>query len=362
MKKMYLAVMLSLGILSATAQGWVYSEEFGTDFWGNPELEKDFIDCRNGDRGDRIDAMQALQNTRKYGMYSVIRTGNHVNSSDIYNRVARGVAAQSSKRSSSSASSGSRRVGTKNYNTSDAHIEWVRNRQAQIQAAREKDAHEKRMKQIAEDNRAAAITAQTNAMLQTQTNARIQRDQWHASQGAALAQQRARQAVVVQGPQFNNMKPRSTGSQQASRLRGANKPRRFMTEPKARNTVRKPMPSVQRHSQITEQQRQELQQAIRERRERQHALREAMAQRKKAQTSKSPAAYYTTQGRLILDEHAYSSLGRDWGTIDLDPLPSPPPIKRKMTAEEYHRLVTIEIIEQRPLTPAEEKFYENLTL
>ncbi|GEM_PF-1755910 len=340
-----------------------------------------------------------------------------VNTSGLYGKVARGVAAQRPRRNGSSAkSSSSRGVGTYNYNTSDAHIQWARNRQEQIKAAREKDAYEKKMmelqRKIADDNRAADVTAQTNAALQGQTNARIQRDRWHATEGAAQAQQRARQAVVVQGPQFDKMKPQSTGSQQASRLRGANKPRRVMATPTptARNTVRKPMPAVQRSHTLSPQQRQELRQAMLNRREQQHQKRLAIAESQKSGSKKSPAAYYDDKGRLVIDEHAYSSLGKnnvnnrgskpipypkpttpqspgarytsdgrlvldshahsslgqDWRSEDLKPLPAPPSaatrVRRKMTQEEYHNLVVIELIDQRPLTPAEKEYYDNLSL
>ncbi len=272
MKKLILTAAICLGAISVSAQGWVYSEELRTDVWTNQDKGMDYVDCSDG---TKYDAWNALYCTRKNGIESVVRVGSRSNTSGLYDKVAAATRRSQPRNGSSAKSSSSRSVGTYNYNTSDAHIQWARNRQAQIQAAREEAAYKKRMedmqKKIADDNRAAAVTAQTNAALQVQTNARIQRDRWHATEGAAQAQQRARQAVVVQGPQFDKMKPQSTGSQQASRLRGANKPRRFMApqNTNARNTARKPMPAVQRSHTLSPQQRQELRQAILNRREQQ---------------------------------------------------------------------------------------------
>lgn len=420
MKKLILTAAICLGTIMASGQG-LNDGYFGlfTDVH-NPE-----IDCNTGLRDDMMvqrcltkDFISDDPNDSTRGAdlttYTYIKP---VNTSGLYGNVARGVAAQRLRRNGSSAkSSSTRSVGTNNYNTSDAHIQWARNRQAQIQAAREEAAYKRRMeemqKKIADDNRAAAVTAQTNAALQGQTDARIQRDRWHATEGAAKAQQRARQAVVVQGPQFDKMKPQSTGSQQASRLRGANKPRRFMApqNTNARNTSRKPMPAVQRNHTLSPQQRQELRQAILNRREQQRQKRLAIAESQKSGSKKSPAAYYDDKGRLVIDEHAYSSLGKnnvnnrgskpvpypkpttpqspgarytgdgrlvldshahsslgqDWRSGDLEPLPAPPSaatrIRRKMTQEEYHNLVVIEMIDQRPLTPSEKEYYDNLSL
>lgn len=413
MKKLILTTAICLGAISVSAQGWVYSEELRTDVWTNQDKGMDYVDCSDG---TKYDAWNALYCTRKNGIESVVRVGSRPNTSGLYDKVAAATRRSQPRNGSSAKSSSSRSVGTYNYNTSDAHIQWARNRQAQIQAAREEAAYKKRMedmqKKIADDNRAAAVTAQTNAALQVQTNARIQRDRWHATEGAAQAQQRARQAVVVQGPQFDKMKPQSTGSQQASRLRGANKPRRFMApqNTNARNTARKPMPAVQRSHTLSPQQRQELRQAILNRREQQRQKRLAIAESQKSGSKKSPAAYYDNKGRLVIDEHAYSSLGKnnvnnrgskpvpypkpttphspgarytsdgrlvldshahsslgqDWRSEDLKPLPAPPSaatrVRRKMTQEEYHNLVVIEMIDQRPLTPAEKEYYDNLSL
>ena len=412
MKKLILTTAICLGAISVSAQGWVYSEELRTDVWTNQDKGMDYVDCSDG---TKYDAWNALYCTRKNGIESVVRVGSRPNTSGLYDKVAAATRRSQPRNGSSAKSSSSRSVGTYNYNTSDAHIQWARNRQAQIQAAREEAAYKKRMedmqKKIADDNRAAAVTAQTNAALQVQTNARIQRDRWHATEGAAQAQQRARQAVVVQGPQFDKMKPQSTGSQQASRLRGANKPRRFMApqNTNARNTARKPMPAVQRSHTLSPQQRQELRQAILNR-EQQRQKRLAIAESQKSGSKKSPAAYYDNKGRLVIDEHAYSSLGKnnvnnrgskpvpypkpttpqspgarytrdgrlvlddhahsslgqDWRSEDLNPLPAPPSattrVRRKMTQEEYHNLIVIEMIDQRPLTPSEKEYYDNLSL
>lgn len=413
MKKLILTTAICLGAISVSAQGWVYSEELRTDVWTNQDKGMDYVDCSDG---TKYDAWNALYCTRKNGIESVVRVGSRPNTSGLYDKVAAATRRSQPRNGSSAKSSSTRSVGSYNHNTSDAHIQWARNRQAQIQAAREEAAYKKRMedmqKKIADDNRAAAVTAQTNAALQGQTNARIQRDRWHATEGAAQAQQRARQAVVVQGPQFDKMKPQSTGSQQASRLRGANKPRRFMApqNTNARNTARKPMPAVQRSHTLSPQQRQELRQAILNRREQQRQKRLAIAESQKSGSKKSPAAYYDDKGRLVIDEHAYSSLGKnnvnnrgskpvpypkpttpqspgarytrdgrlvlddhahsslgqDWRSEDLKPLPAPPSaatrVRRKMTQEEYHNLVVIEMIDERPLTPAEKEYYDNLSL
>lgn len=371
MKKLILTTLIGFGATVASGQG-LNDGYFGmfTDVH-NPEIDcnagprdvmmtqrcmtRDFINNNPSDRTRGIDLTSYTYRVPD-------------NTSGLYGKVARGVAAQRPKRNGSSAkSSGSRSVGSYNYNTSVANMQWRRDRQAQINAAREKAAYEKRMrelqKKIANDNRAAAVTAQTNAALQEQTNARIQRDRWHASEGAALAQQRARQAMVVQGPQFDKMKPQSTGTQQASRLRGANKPRRVMAT--RNNTARKSMPPVQRNHTLSQQQREELRQAIRNRMEKQRQLRLAEAGKQKAASKKTPAAYYDNNGRLVLDKHAHSSLGKDWQGESFTTLPAPPPVtkvRRKMTQQEYHNLIVIEMIDQRPMTQAEKNHYDNLSI
>jgi hypothetical protein len=367
MKKIVLAAIFILGAISAMAQEWKYSEEFKTDFWTNQDKGMDFVDCN----GIKYDAWNALYCTRKNGIGSVVRIGSEPKTSGLYDKVARGVAAQRPRNGhSSTTSSRSGSVGTHNYNTSDSHIEWMHNRQAQIQAAREEAYRKKKMEEqqrkIAEDNRAQAVTAQTNAMLQPRTNARIQRDHWHASQGAAIAQLRARKSMVKVGPNFDKMKPKSTGSQQAARLRGSNKPRRFMAANNIRNTVRKPLTEVQRPNSSPVQKIKKLQQALHSKQQYQQNARQAVVVKKNGTAQKkSTAAHYSKNGMLVLDEHAYSSLGKDWNGDGFKPLPPPPApvtkIKRKMTQEEYHNLIVIEMIEQRPLTPSEKNYYDNLT-
>lgn len=422
MKKLILIAAICIETITASGQGW---QGLNDGYFGlfkdvhNPE-----IDCNTGLRENmvvqRCMARDFINNnptdpTRGADLttYTYIKP---VNTSGLYGKIAAAIRRSQPRNGSSAKSASTRSVGSYNHNTSDAHIQWARNRQAQIQAAREEAAYKKRMEEmqrkIADDNRAAAVAAQTNAALQGQTNARIQRDRWHATEGAAQAQQRARQAVVVQGPQFDKMKPQSTGSQQASRLRGANKPRRFMApqNTNARNTARKPLPAVQRSHTLSPLQRQELRQAILNRREQQRQRRLAIAESQKSGSKKSPAAYYDDKGRLVIDEHAYSSLGKnnvnnrgskpvpypkpttpqspgarytrdgrlvlddhahsslgqDWRSEDLNPLPAPPSattrVRRKMTQEEYHNLIVIEMIDQRPLTPSEKEYYDNLSL
>lgn len=418
MKKLILTAAICLETITASGQGLndgyfgLFTDEHNPEINCNTGLREDMVvqRCMTRDfiNNDPDDPTRGADLTT----YTYIKP---VNTSGIYDKVAAGVRRSQPRNGSSAKSSRSRGVGTYNYNNSIENMQWRRNRRAQIEAAREAEAYRKKMEEmqrkIADDNRAAAVTAQTNAMLQVRTNARIQRDRWHATEGAAQAQQRARQAVVVQGPQFDKMKPQSTGSQQASRLRGANKPRRFMVpqNTNARNTARKPMPAVQRSHTLSPQQRQELRQAILNRREQQRQKRLAIAESQKSGSKKSPAAYYDNKGRLVIDEHAYSSLGKnnvnnrgskpvpypkpttpqspgarytrdgrlvlddhahsslgqDWRSKDLKPLPAPPPavtrVKRKMTREEYHNLVVIEMIDQRPLTPAEKEYYDNLS-
>lgn len=307
MKKTILIALAGLGALTASGQG-LNDGYFGMfEDGNNPEIDcntglrdvmvvqrcmaRDFIDTdKGGSRGADL-------NTYTY------RKPNNTNG--ISDGVWRAYMAQRPKRSNSSAgSSGSastRRVGTSNYNTSDAHIQWVRNRQEQIRAAREEGARRKRIedmrRRIADDNRAAAVTAQTNAMLQGQTNARIASDHWHANQGAVVAQQRARQAVVAPGAQFERLKPKSTGSQQASRLRGVNRPRRTMGQP--RNTVRQQLPPVQRtRPQMTP--------------ERAAMLKKALMVRAELRRQDAARQRLKNYCGFVLDPHAVPTTGQDW--------------------------------------------------
>lgn len=383
MKKLILSALISLGAITASGQKGLNDNYFGMfEYVDNPE-----IDCSNG-RHDalvvqRCMARDFIKQDKKRGIdlttYTYVKPDN---TSGLYNKVARGAAAQRPRSSSSAKYSSTRKVGSYNYNTSDEHINWMRNRQEQIRAAREEAERRKRweemQRRIADDNRAAAVTAQTNAALQAQTNARIARDNWHATEGAALAQQRARQAMVKQGPQFDKMKPQSTGSQQASRLRGTNKPRRTMTyNPQPRNTARRVLPQVQRKKQVLSAREQQLrqkqmQQALEMRKKRQIQARQLAVNvaKMELQSRPQPSRILISQKKskgwnsgkpLVLSEHATSTLGKDWNTESLTPKYAPS-TKRKMTAEERHNLIVIEMIDQRPLTPAEEKYYENLTL
>lgn len=383
MKKIIISAIICLGTITASGQKGLNDDYFGMfEYVDNPE-----IDCNDG-RHDalvvpRCMARDFIKQDKKRGIdlttYTYVKPDN---TSGLYNKVARGVAAQRPRSGSSAKSSNTRKVGSYNYNTSDAHINWMRNRQEQIQAANEEAARRKRWKEmqqrIAEDNRAADVTAQTNAALQAQTNARIARDNWHATEGAALAQQRARQAMVKQGPQFDKMKPQSTGSQQASRLRGTNKPRRTLTyNPRPRNTARRVLPQVQRKAPVLSAHEQQLrqkhmQQALELRKKRQIQARQLAVNvaKMELQSRPQPSRILISQEKskgwnsgkpLVLSEHATSTLGQDWNTESLTPKYAPS-TKRKMTAEERHNLIVIEMIDQRPLTPAEEKYYENLTL
>lgn len=376
MKKLILSAIICLGAIPAVAQGWVYSDEFKTDVWTSQDKGLDFVDCN----GTKYDAWNALYCTRTNGIESVQRLGSRVNTSGLYNKVARGVAAKKPRSSSSAKYSNTRSVGS--YNNQFENSQFRRWRQEQIQAAREEEARRKRweemQRRIADDNRAAAVTAQTNAALQAQTNARIARDNWHATEGAALAQQRARQAMVKQGPQFDKMKPQSTGSQQASRLRGTNKPRRTMTyNPRPRNTARRVLPQVQRKAPVLSAREQQLrqkqmQEALEMRKKRQIQARQLAINvaKMELQSRPQPSRILISQEKskgwnsgkpFVLSEHATSTLGQDWNSESLTPKYAPS-TKRKMTAEERHNLIVIEMIDQRPLTPAEEKYYENLTL
>lgn len=379
MKKKILASVLVLGSLATFGQKGLNDGYFGmfTDEI-NPE-----IDCSTGSHDvmmiQRCMTRDFIDNDSKDKTRGInLQTYTYVvpdNTSGLTYKVARGIAAQRPRRSSSSSGYKSYRVG--NYNNAVENAHFAAERRAQMEAARREAERRRRweeqQRKIAEDNRAAAVTAQTNALLQGQTNARIASDQWNATEGAKLAQQRARQAMVKPGAQFDRMKPKSSGSQQASRLRGYNKPRRVMAaKPVKRNTARRALQPVNRktsklsaHEQQLRQQH--LQRAIEMRKKRQLQLRNSQVtaqnqkQAKKSVAKKNPAAYYNKDTKLVLDSHAQSSLGKDWGSIDLKPVYAPS-VKRKMTEEERHKLIVIEMIDQRPLTAAEEKYYENLTL
>ena len=340
MRKILITMVMAAGALVASAQAWEYNDEFKTDFLkSTPEVE--FVDCNRG----RMTAMGVQTCMRRdwmtYGANGTFINSKMTNTTGLYDKVAAGVAAARPKRSGGTSSSGGskkmRGTGTYNYQTSDAHLQWVANKREQQREAARRAAEKKRQeaiaRKIADDNRAAQVEAQTNARLQAQTNAAIARDHYHATEGAMMAQQRARRAARPRGPQFNRYKPTSTGADRASTLRGANKPRRVM-HPQKRNAVRPTLPPVQRQP-MTAERAQMLRKALQVRAE----------LRRKREVERRLAQY---KG-FVLDEHAHSTLGQDWHSDDFKPQPiAPPPTSAtidQLTEEQRHQMIVEEMID-----------------
>lgn len=380
-------MILSAAILGAgdvNAQGYT-----GWDgARSNQDRGNDYVDCSTGYREDmaawRCMNQDWFREADPNGTFDnndwTVVYGKMPTKSGIYGKVAAASAASRPRRSSSSSSSSVKRVlnngqkvytGTKSSYFSAESKAWRAQRQAQIQAAREEAAarkrEEERQRRIADDNRAAAVEAATNARLQQETNQAIASYQYHATQGARRAQQMARNASTVKGPQFAKHKQQSTSTQQASRLRGANKPRRVMKaqpQVQARNTARPVLKPVKRSAAV------HYNDPVYKKRVNAY---EAMMAKKELAMRPQPSRILISKEKnkewnsgkpFLLDEHASSSLGQDWKSDDFKPLPMPPEpvtrVKRKMTAEDYHKLVVIEMIDQRPLTPEESAYYDNL--
>lgn len=376
MKKIYIISMAIFVILNgggvAVAQGY----DNDRDPWGgsrsNQDFGYDYIDCA----GNSMNAMEASYCAGRYGLESVYHKGQFRNTQGLYGKVAAGVAAQRPRRSSGNSGSGRQKgsVGSYNYQTSDAHRQWLeqkRERDAEArQRAVEKKRYEDMMKKIEDDNRAAAVEAQTNARLQQQTNRAIARDHYNATEGAYKAQQMARKASQMKGPQFAQQKERMSDEYKAGLLRRQNKPRRVMpdTVTYQANRARKPLPQVKRTATMDPERAAMLRKAF--------AVKAELIRQKRAagRISGNQARSDREQSRMVnvhgkamvqLGPHATSTLGKDWNTISLTTPRIPPretKEKRKMTQEEYHRLIVIEMIDQRELTPEERAYYSNLNL
>mgnify|MGYP000769885145 CR=1 FL=1 len=345
MKKTIFLLMLSVAV-SAGAQGWVYSTELGTDVWSNQRSsDVEFVDCNTGTRSIQATAT-CMRRDVQYGLSNpTFITSKMTNTNGLYGKVARGVAAAQPRRSGytkPTSAKQARRMG-KNYThqTSDAHRQWLEEkRERQIQAqqeAAERKRQEELERRIADDNRAAAVTAQTNAMLQQQTDRRIARDHYHANEGAKLAQQRARQAHRRVGPQFNQANPKSTGKEKARMLRGENKPRRIMyPQTQRRNTARKQLAQVRRQT-LTPERAAMLQKAL--------MVRAELRRRKKA------AQTYADYKGIKLDDNAVSTLGKDWHSDDFKTQPlAPPPVTRvEISKDNLHELMMEEFFGIKPV-------------
>lgn len=261
--------------------------------------------------------------------------------SGLYGKVEAKVRVARPKRSGSSASSSrTRRVGSYNYQTSDSHMQWLENkreREAQArEAAAEKKRQERIQRKIADDNRAAEVTAATNARLQVETNRRIARDHYHAGAGAVAAQQRARRAVRRVGPNFAPLTPTMTAQEKAGILRRRAKPRRTMRS--GRNTSRQVLAPTQRTPATEEQLAMRAKWLEKAQAERKIILAEqkkrAEEQRKRYMASnkvKEPEkAKHLRDGEVlvnnafVLGPHAHSTLGQDWGKCG--PSLTPPPV------------------------------------
>lgn len=349
-------LLLIIGFISTVicfAQGWQYSSEFNTDVWtGYSDMSKDYIDCS----GKSMNAMDAYVCTKKYGIEAVQHKNVH-SVTGLSGKVAAGVKAQRPKNSRSIPSKG--KTGSYNYQTSDAHRKWVADRNRSIQEAKNRQIEHDRQEKYEEDMRAAQAEAQANATLQVETNRRVQNDRWNANQGAALALQRANNSIRPRGPQVSARNNRMTAQQRVGLLKRQNKPRRIMGNNTPRNKVRPVLAPIRRTAVSTQQQRDMLHRAI---------LAKAH-QTKQMQNQRAGKVVRVGGTKFFLSDHATSTLGQDWTSEDLKPLPAPPPAKpatgtqgRKMTQAEYHHLIVAEMIEQRPLTPAELKYYQNITL
>ena len=325
MRKLFLMLAMALGAGAAQAE-WYYSEEFHTDFWrDSPADDKStavqYVDC-NGLRSMQVAQQCMRQDWMTHGVNLTMVKGHAVNTSGLRGKVAARVAAS---RPGSGSQKG--RAGTSyNYQTSDAHQRWVQQKWERQEAARQADAEKKRQaaiaQKIADDNRAAAVEAATNAALQQRTNQAIARDYYNANEGAAAAQQRARRAVRRVGPQYAAQRPRSTGAAKARTLRGQNKPRRVM-HPQRRNTARPALPAVQRRPCIDPERAAMIRKALFVREE----LRRKAAQERLAQKRREAQRRAMAYKGFTLDPNAVPTTGNDWDSPDVGPGPlAPPPV------------------------------------
>ncbi len=353
MKSLIVILLLSVPAV-AGAQGWVYSPELGTDVWtGNADVDVGFIDCDKGSYSPQSAAVCMMESVVGGLTNPTFVSKMKTNIDGLYDKVEAGALAARPRRSSNprSASEARRKGKSYNHQTSDAHRAWLadkRERQEEAQReAEEKKRREALARKIADDNRAAAVTAQTNAMLQQQTNRRIAKDYYHANEGARQAQQRARQAHRRVGPQFAQLNPKSTGKDKAKVLRGQNKPRRIMY-PKAqkRNTVRQVLPQVQ-HRKLTP--------------DRVAMLRKALMVRAELKRRSKAAQEYAAYKGIKLDDGAMSTLGKDWHSDDFKtgPLAPPPATRVYVTNEEIHQAMAREFIDTPPVTTREYRRFVN---
>lgn len=332
MKKIFTAI-LSIVPLLACAQGWKYSERFRTDVWtGYVDRDIEVVDCSTGPHEIRPMYQCFRQDAASGLSYGYMIKSQKTNINGLTDKVARGVAAARPKRSSSSYYSSGRRssystgrAGTSyNHATSQSHIDWVHQKQAErqeaIRRAQEKKRREEIRRRIEDDNRAAAVTAATNARLQGETNRRIQKDYYNANEGAYQAQQRARQAHKIVGPQFQRKK--TSNAERAKMLRGQNKPRRIMyPRRQPQNVARKQLAQVER-KQLSPQQQKMLKRALMVRAE---LRRKNAAERKWAEYK-----------GIKLSDGAVSTLGKDWNSEGLTTGPlAPPPTTRVSVKTKY---------------------------
>ncbi len=349
----FISILFLSAALAAGAQGWVYSPEFGTDFWtSNPSSHPDdqFVDCNKGTRNIQSVAKCMREDGANSFSNPTILVGKEINTNGLYNKVSRKVTRAPKKRSTSTSTAPTsakqaRKTG-KNYNhqTSEAGRAWrAKKREAQLQAQREAAERKRRQeleRKIADDNRAAEVTAMTNAMLQQQTNRRIASDYYHANEGAAMAQQRARQAHKLAGPQFDKNAPKSTGRDKARMLRGQNKPRRIMKYPQTqrRNTARPQLAQVQRRP---------LPQ------ERAAMLKKALMVRAELRRIKKAEQTYAEYKGIKLDDGAVSTLGKDWSSETLTTPPAPSPTRSVMTADERQQMILKDYLDSQPMSAEE---------
>lgn len=352
--KKTLTTILAIIPIMACAQGYRYSEEFQTGML-DPYIDRDIeiVDATGRhfvgpmSRCFRQDAASGLN-------YGYMIASQMTNTYGLHDNVARAVEAARPRRTSSSSRitasnmAEARRTGKNyNYNTSQQHIDWLNQKREQQEEARRREQERKRQeaiaRKIADDNRAAATEAATNALLQVETNRRIQRDYYNANEGAYYAQMRARQAHRVVGPQFKRQT--TSNSEKAKLLRGQNKPRRIMyPQRKPQNTARKQLAQVQRKS-LSPEQGSMLKKALMARAE----------QRRRAAAEKR----YNEYKGIKLSDHAVSTLGRDWHSDDFKTGPlAPPPVTRvsKYVEPEWltKQKVIRELLGDPPMTSDEE--------
>lgn len=334
MKRITTIIAAVVAALSAQAQNWVYSEEFGTDFLG---AQTDF-DVHDTQMQSGLDVNMAMQNTMRKAWQTRGQAYIGAGSTKVNaNKIAAAVNAARPRTTSSSVSTStkSRRVGNYNYNTTAEAAEWRRQRALERQEAARRAAEKKRLeaiqRKIADDNRAAAVTASTNARLQAETNRRMANDRYHAGAGAVAAQQRARRAVRYVGPNFSALTPQMTAEEKAGILRRRAKPRRTMAA--ARNQTRQRFAPVKRAA-ATEAQLARRAQWLKTAQEQRRKEREE--QRKRYMASKMvnekdnlkrlQKDEVLVNKAFVLGPHAHSTLGRDWGNGG--PSLTPPPVPK----------------------------------